>query len=54
MKNEMTRGGLLFIGSNLSAAVHKREPLLIVLEIISSSSEFKPLLMEVLSEAIQN
>jgi hypothetical protein len=38
MESEMTRDRLLFIGSNLSTAVHKREPLLIVLKLISSGS----------------
>jgi hypothetical protein len=45
MKSETTRGGLLFIGSKLSAAVLKLEPLLIVLEHINSGSDLKPLLM---------
>jgi hypothetical protein len=52
MKSEMTRGRLLFIGLNLSAAVHKREPLLILLELIDSDSKFKPFLMKALSEAV--
>jgi hypothetical protein len=45
--------GLLFIGSKLSKAVHKWEPLLIVFELISNGSVFKPLLIEILSEAVQ-
>jgi hypothetical protein len=40
---------------NLLAAVHKREPLLIVLELlISSGFGLKPLLMKVLLEAVQD
>jgi hypothetical protein len=39
-------GRLLFISSNLSKAVRKREPLLIVLEHISSDSGFNSLLMK--------
>jgi hypothetical protein len=46
-KNEMTRDGLLFIGSKLSAAVYKIEPLLI-------DSSLKPLLMKLLSAMIQD
>jgi hypothetical protein len=45
-KSKMTWGGILFIDLNLSATIHKREPLLIVLELISSSSGLKPLLMK--------
>jgi hypothetical protein len=44
---------LLFIGLKLSEAVRKREPLLIVFELISSDSVFKPLLIELLSEVVQ-
>jgi hypothetical protein len=54
MKSEMTQDGLLFICLNLSTTVHKREPLLIVLEVISSGFGFKPLLMKVLSEAVHD
>jgi hypothetical protein len=54
MKSEMTRGELLFIGSNLSATVLKLEPLLIVLELINSGSGLKLLLMNVLSAAVQD
>jgi hypothetical protein len=54
MKNETTRGGLLFIGLKLSAPIYKLEPLLIVLELINSGSGLKLLLMKVLSVAIQN
>jgi hypothetical protein len=50
----MTHGRLLFIGLNLSAAIHKQESLLIVLKLISNGSGFKPLLMKVLSEADQD
>jgi hypothetical protein len=50
MKSETTRGGLVFINSNLSAAIHKREPLLIVLELISIDSGLKLFLMKVLSK----
>jgi hypothetical protein len=54
MKSETTRGGLVFIDSNLSSVVHKRESLLIVLELISSGSGLKLLLMKVLSEVVQD
>jgi hypothetical protein len=53
-ESQMTRGGLLFIGSKISEVVLKLEPLLIVLELISSSSSLKSLLMKVLSAAVQN
>jgi hypothetical protein len=53
-KSEMTRGGIVFIDSNLSATVRKQEPLLIVLELISSAYRLKPLLMKVLSKAVQD
>jgi hypothetical protein len=53
-KSEMTWGELLFIGSKLSTTVCKIEPLLIVLELISSGSSLKPLLMKVLSAAVQD
>jgi hypothetical protein len=52
MKSEMTRSGLLFIGSKLSAAVCKLESLVIVLELISSDFNLKSLLMKVLSAAV--
>jgi hypothetical protein len=54
MKNETTRRGLLFIDLKLSATVFKLEPLLIVLKLISSSSDLKPLLIKVLSVAVQD
>jgi hypothetical protein len=54
IKNKTTRGGLLFIGSKLSAAVLKLEPMVIVLELIISSFSLKQLLMKVLSEAVQD
>jgi hypothetical protein len=54
MKNETTRGGLLFIGLKLSATVLKLESLLIVLEPINSSSSLKLLLMNVLSSVVQD
>jgi hypothetical protein len=50
----MIWGGLVFIDSNISAAVYKREPLMIVLELISIGSGLKLLLMKVLSEAVQD
>jgi hypothetical protein len=53
-ESQTTRGGLLFIGSKISEVVLKLEPLLIVLELISSSSSLKSLLMKVLSAAVQN
>jgi hypothetical protein len=52
MKSEMTRDRLLIICLNLSTTVHKREPLLIVLKLISSDSGFKPIMMKVLSETV--
>jgi hypothetical protein len=54
MKNEMTRGELLFICSKLSAAVCKLEPLLIVLELINIGSGLKSLLINVLSAVVQD
>jgi hypothetical protein len=54
MKSKMTRAGLLFIGSKLSAVILKLEPMLIVLELISSGSDLKQLLMNVLSAAVQD
>jgi hypothetical protein len=54
MKNKTTRGDLLFIGSKLSAAVYKLEPLLIVLELISNGSGLKLLLMNVLLIMVQD
>jgi hypothetical protein len=53
-KRETTRCGLVFIGLKLSVTTPKLEPLLIVLELISNDSDLKPLLMKVLSPAIQN
>jgi hypothetical protein len=53
MKSETTWGGLLFIGSKLSATILKLEPFLIVLELISNSFDLKPLLMKILSTADQ-
>jgi hypothetical protein len=53
MKNETTRGMLLFIGSKLSTTVLKLEPMLIFLELISSGSSLKPLLVKVLSATIR-
>jgi hypothetical protein len=50
---EASHGVLLFICLNLSKSVHKREPLLIVFELISSGSVFKPHLIVVLSEVVQ-
>jgi hypothetical protein len=50
----MTWDGLLFICLKLSEAVLKLEPLLIVLELISSGSGLKPLLIKVLSAAVQD
>jgi hypothetical protein len=50
----MTRDELLFIGSEISEAILKLEPLLIVLELINNSSRLKPLLVKVLPVAIQN
>jgi hypothetical protein len=41
---------LVFIDLNISPVVHKQEPLLIVLELISNGSGLKPLLMKLLSE----
>jgi hypothetical protein len=52
-KSETTRCRLVFIDSNLSVAVHKQEPLLVVLELIRNSSRLKLLLMKVLSEVVQ-
>jgi hypothetical protein len=54
IKNKMTWDGLLFICLKLSEAVLKLEPLLIVLELISSGSGLKPLLIKVLSAAVQD
>jgi hypothetical protein len=54
MKSETTRRGLLLIGLKLSVAVCKLEPLLIVLELISNGFSLKPLLMKVLSAAVQD
>jgi hypothetical protein len=54
MKSEMTRARLLFIGSKLLEAVLELELPLIVLELISSGSSLKPLLMKVLSAAVQD
>jgi hypothetical protein len=54
MKNEMTRDMLVFIDLNLSTVVRRREPLLIVLELISNDSRLKLLLMKVLSEVVQD
>jgi hypothetical protein len=48
-----SQGVLVFIGLKLSEAVRKREPLLIVFELISSDSVFKPLLIELLLEVVQ-
>jgi hypothetical protein len=53
-ESQTTRGGLLFVGSKISEAVLKLEPLLIVLKLISSGSSLKPLLMNILSTAVQN
>jgi hypothetical protein len=39
---------------NLSTVVRRREPLLIVLELISNGSRLKLLLMKVLSETVQD
>jgi hypothetical protein len=50
----MTKGGLLFIGSKLSAMVCKIELLLIVLKLINNGSSLKPLLMKVLSAIVQD
>jgi hypothetical protein len=47
-------GGLLFIGLKLSTTVYKRELLLIVVELISSGSGLKLLLVKVLSVAVQD
>jgi hypothetical protein len=41
---------LVFIDLNISPVVRKREPLLIVLELISNGSGLKPLLVKLLSE----
>jgi hypothetical protein len=54
MKNETGRGGLLFIGSKLLEMVLKLELLLIVLKLISIDSDLKPLLMKILSAAVQD
>jgi hypothetical protein len=54
MKSETSQSGLLFIGSKLSATVCKREVLLIVLELISSGSSLKPVLMKILSASVQD
>jgi hypothetical protein len=45
MKSEMTRSGLLFIGSKLSAAVCKLESLLIVFKLINNNLSLEPLLI---------
>jgi hypothetical protein len=50
----MTRGGLLFIGYKLSAAVCIVESLLIVLELVNRGSSLKLLLMNVLSTTVQD
>jgi hypothetical protein len=50
----MTWDGLLFICLKLSEAILELEPLLIVLELISSGSGLKPLLIKVLSAAVQD
>jgi hypothetical protein len=52
-RNICGEGVLLFISLKLSEAVRKQEPLLIVFELISSDSIFKPLLIELLSEVVQ-
>jgi hypothetical protein len=54
MKSKTTRDILLVIGSKLSEAVLKLEPLLIVLELISNDFGLKLLLMKVLSVAVQD
>jgi hypothetical protein len=54
MKSKTTRDRLLVIGSKLSEAVLKPEPLLIVLELISNDFGLKLLLMKVLSAAVQD
>jgi hypothetical protein len=48
-----SQGELLFIGSKLLEVVRKQEPLLIVFKLISNCSIFKPLLIDVLSAAVQ-
>jgi hypothetical protein len=47
-------GRATIIGLNLSTIVHKVEPLVIVLDLISNGSGLKPLLVKVLSAAIQD
>jgi hypothetical protein len=54
MESKMTRDKLLFIGLKLSTTVYKRELLLIVVELISSGSGLKLLLVKVLSVAVQD
>jgi ribosome-associated protein YbcJ (S4-like RNA binding protein) len=45
---------LLFIGLKISEPVLKLEPLLMVLELISSGSSLKSLLIKALSAVVQN
>jgi hypothetical protein len=45
-------GRATIIGLNLSTTVHKVEPLVIVLDLISNDSGLKPLLIKVLSAAV--
>jgi hypothetical protein len=47
-------GRATIIGLNLSTIVHKVEPLVIVLDLISNGSGLKPLLVKVLLAAIQD
>jgi hypothetical protein len=54
IKHKTTWDGLLFICLKLSETVLELEPLLIVLELISSGSGLKPLLIKVLSAVIQD